>query len=174
MTDDERRYVAFHEAGHVAMVYWLAESLHARHVVLHQDRFGGSLYRPALYPTVCELMVLIGGPMAELLSLGVTPKKAIRFLSEYRIPSSDTSRIRNIVRNLRGGKDDKVYQFEIQERVRAILQVEAMWQGITAVAEKLLARGRMTGEECEELLMRSGAPNWLSSCRSEVSFMLAG
>jgi hypothetical protein len=46
MTAEERRFVAFHEVGHLAMIYWRRESLHERQVVLHTDRFGGSSYIP--------------------------------------------------------------------------------------------------------------------------------
>jgi hypothetical protein len=159
MTPEDRRSVAFHEAGHAAMVYWRRESLHARRIVLHKDRFGGSLILPGHDYTEDDLMVLIGGPMAEFLSMGIVPKIPLRFANEYRNPNSDSSRMRELVRALRAGKDDRRYQFDIQERCRAIIQHPRIWQGISAIAERLDADGEISGEECERILQQAGAPD---------------
>lgn len=144
--------VAYHEAGHAAMSYWRRESLDSRLIVLHADRFGGSTYVPVYGEgSETDLSVLIGGPMAEFLSMGIVPKVAIRFSSEYRDSNSDSTRMRAIVRKLCGGKDDKRYQFAVQERVREIIQEPLMWQGITALAEKLVAERQVKGEDAEAI-----------------------
>jgi len=65
--------VAFHEAGHVAMIFWRRESLHERRIVLHSDRYGGA-FEVSLYESdESDLMVLISGHMAQLLAMGVVP-----------------------------------------------------------------------------------------------------
>jgi hypothetical protein len=109
-----------------------------------------------------DLLTLIGGPMAEWLSHGTVPTKAIRFSSEYRQPNSDSTRIRALIKRLRGGKDDKHYQFEVQERCRAIIQEPRMWKAISMIAERVFRDGEITGEECEEILNSYGAPQWMS------------
>ena len=158
MTGDERRTVAFHEAGHVAMVYWRCESLHARKVVLHTDRYGGSTLIPIYEQTELALMILLGGPMAELLAMDIVPKLPIRFPNEYQDANSDSTRIRNLVRTLRGGKDDRRYQFEVQERCREIIQETRMWQAVTMIAERLIADGEISGEDSEEIFEQCKAP----------------
>src|ERR1035441_9634395 len=101
MTDAERRSVAFHEAGHMAMIYWRSESLHERRGALHTDRHGGSTHVRLFDCTVWDLMVLVGGPMAEFLSMGIEPKVPLLFRIEYRDANSDSTRIRNLVKKLR-------------------------------------------------------------------------
>ena len=152
MTADERRTVAFHEAGHVAMVYWRCESLHARKIVLHTDRYGGSTLIPIYEQTEWALMVLLGGPMAEFLSMGIVPEQPLRFPNEYQDANSDSTRIRNLLKRLRGGKDDRSYQFDVQERCREIIQEPRMWQAVTMIAERLIAKGEISGENSEEIL----------------------
>lgn len=158
MTADERRIVAFHEAGHVAMVYWRCESLHARKVVLHADRYGGATLINLYERTEWDLMVLLGGPMAELLAMEIVPKQPIRFPNEYQDANSDSTRIRNLVRALRGGKDDRRYQFGVQERCRKIIQEPRMWQAVTIIAELLIADGEISGEDSEEMFGHCKAP----------------
>lgn len=159
MTDEERRLTAFHEAGHLAMIYWRRESLYARRVVLHTDRFGGSIYVPAYDLTEWDLMVSIGGPMAEFLAMGIEPKRPLLFRNEYNDPNSDSTRIRNLVRKLRG-KDDRRYLFQVQERCREIIQEPRMWQAITLIAERLVAEGELRGEQCQEILKQCAAPQY--------------
>src|ERR1035441_3414886 len=158
MTADERRTVAFHEAGHVAMVYWRCESLHARKIVLHTDRYGGANFIPMYDLTELALMVLLGGPMAEFLSMGIVPKQPLRFRNEYQDANSDSTRIRNLVKKLRGGKDDRHYQFDVQERCREIIQEPRMWQAVTMIAERLIADGEISGEDSEEIFEQCKAP----------------
>ena len=157
MTPQERREKAFHEAGHAAMVFWRGESLHARRVVLHADRFGGYTGVRVFDLTETDLMILLGGPVAEFLSMGVVAKRAFRFANEYKDSNSDSTRIRALVKLLCGGKDDLMYQFEVQERCRAILQEPRMWTGVCNVAEVLVERGEVAGEDVEQILTDSGA-----------------
>jgi len=58
----------------------------------------------------------------------------IRKSSEYHSANSDSSRVRNLVKALCGGKDDKRYQFGVQERCLEIIQDPRMWQAITHIA----------------------------------------
>lgn len=103
-------------------------------------------------------MVLIGGPLTEFLSIRVVPTTAIRDAREYRFPRSDSTRIRNLVRALCEGKDDKAYQFRVQERCREIIQEPRMGKAISAIAEVALAAGEVSGEECERIFEQHGAP----------------
>jgi hypothetical protein len=153
MTAGERRFVAFHEAGHLAMIYWRRESLHERRVVLHTDRFGGSSYVPAFDSTEWDLMVSIGGPMAEFLAMGIEPKRPLLFRNEYKDANSDSTRIKNLVKKLRG-KDDRRYLFQVQERCREIIQEPRLWQALTLIAERLVAEGELRGEKCQEIFER--------------------
>jgi hypothetical protein len=161
MTAEERRCVAFHEAGHTAIIYWRDESLHSRRIVLPADyRQGGplgSLVCPVFDFTESDLMFLIGGPLSEFLSIGVVPTRAIRDAREYRFPNSDSTRIRNLVKALCGGKDDKAYQFRVQERCREIIQEPHMWSAVSAIAEVALAAGEVSGEKCERIFEQHGA-----------------
>ena len=165
MTDEERRSVCFHEAGHAAMFYWNRESLHARRIVIHGNRYRGSVVAPMWDLSETDLMKLIGGPMAELLHYGTVPKKAIRFTSEYRVPNSDSTRIRALVRRLRDGKDDRRYQFDVQERVRAIIQEPRMWEGVTLLADRLFLDGEITGEEAQDTFHQTGVADRYRSSR---------
>src|SRR5258706_12628072 len=67
MSVDERKFTAYHELGHAAMVYWRRESLHERKIVLHSDRCGGSLFIPMWDLTESDLMLPHAGPVARLL-----------------------------------------------------------------------------------------------------------
>jgi len=177
MGSKERLGVAFHEVGHAAMVYWRREALHDRRIVINAHTGGHfhlQIYSDSEVTILApgpdldrhtelvrlaresDMMVLLGGPMAEFLSIGIIPKKAFRFSNEYRRPNSDTVRIRKLVR-LNCGKDDRIYQFEVQERVRAILQEPRMWAGVTKAAETLAARGELDGEDVERILTEAGA-----------------
>jgi hypothetical protein len=148
---DTRLSIAYHEAGHAAMVYWRCESLHEWRLVLHADRFGGANLVPMYESCESDLMVLVGGNLAQLLAAGIVPTRPIRKPNEYRQPNGDSTRIRNLVKALRAGKDDRKYQSEVQERCRAIIQHPRMWQGIGAIAERLASDGDITGEECEAI-----------------------
>ena len=149
--------VAYHEAGHAAIVYWRRQR--GGSIVLHTDRFGGSMNAQLWNMNESDLMVLIGGPMAECLARGIVSLRALRVPSEYRHPNSDTVRIRAIVQKVRG-KDDRRYQFRVQERVREIIQEPVMWKAITALAEKLVAAGRVEGEDVDVTFEALGAPVW--------------
>jgi hypothetical protein len=81
VTIEERLSVAFHEAGHAAMIFWRRESLHDRPIVLHNDRYGGSVLIQLNESNESDLMVLISGHMAQLLAMGVVPKVPIRHCS---------------------------------------------------------------------------------------------
>jgi len=164
MDHEERLSVAFHEAGHSAMHYWRRESLHSRWIMLNEDRYGGATHVPLLDLDESDLMILIAGPLAQLLHLGVMPVRAIRFPREYRIATSDSARIRACVRGLRG-KDDLPYQFGVQERVREILQRPIMWEGITAAAERLSVKGKLSGEQFEAIFERLGVPDQFGARR---------
>ncbi len=155
---DTRLSIAYHEAGHAAMVYWRCESLHERRLVLHADRFGGANLVPMYESCKSDLMVLVGGNLAQLLAAGIVPTRPIRKPNEYRQPNGDSTRIRNLVKALRAGKDDRKYQFEVQERCREIIEAPKMWQAISAIAKKLASDGVITGEECERLFEACGAP----------------
>jgi hypothetical protein len=152
MTDAQRRAVCFHEAGHAGILYWRAESLRERRIVIHRSRYGDSLYVPGFDCSESDLMVVIGGPVVELLSEEITAKRAIRFANEYPDPKRDSSRTRRLIRALRHGKDDRTYQFAVQEQVREILQQPPMWRAVTTVAEKLFADWSINGEEVEQIL----------------------
>jgi hypothetical protein len=157
MTPEQRLTVAFHETGHVAMVFFRGESMHETRVKLHADRFGGQFHRRSHDVSESDLMMLIGGPMAEFLSQRIVPKVALRFSGDYRKPNSDSFRIRALVRNLCDGKDDRAYQFEWQERCREIQQEPRMWAGITKAAARLAEVGELDGEEIERILTECGA-----------------
>ena len=89
-------------------------SLHSRHVEVHQNPYGGAVHSPIFDLSEWDLMVLMGGPKSEFLSIGIFPKvPAVR--QEYRVPSSDSSLMRTLIKNLRGGKDRKC-QMAVQER----------------------------------------------------------
>jgi hypothetical protein len=162
--------IAYHEAGHVALVYWRCESLYGRSIVLHDDRFGDSTSVPSCDLSVSDLMVLLGGPVADLLSVGVVRKTAIRFTNEYRSLNSDSTRIRNLLKRLRG-KDDKKYQFVVQERVREIIQHPNMWRAIGELATQLVSTRKMDGEECERMMPTPLRPcfRWKGNQQSGVS-----
>jgi hypothetical protein len=162
MSDYERQYVCFHEAGHAAMFFWRSESLHERRIVIHTARFGGSTIVQCWDLCESDLMMLIGGPLAELLSVGIVPQKAIRFAREYRYANSDSTRIRSLVRKLRDGKDDRRYQFRVQERVREILQRPDMWRAVSSVAARLFSEGAIRGEDVEEIFEGIGVQNRFS------------
>lgn len=161
MSDEDRRWVCFHEAGHMAMAYWLRKSLHGWRIVIHKDGFGGSNVSPhgVYYCNEGDLMVLLGGPMAELLYHGIEPKRAIRFRAEYYLENSDTTHIRNVVRIL-FGRDNKRYQFEVQERVRLVMQEPLMWRGVSVVAERLFTNWGISGEEFEKTFEDLGVTDW--------------
>lgn len=176
MTPDERREVAFHEIGHVAMVYWRRDLLHSRRVEIYPDRrhpegIGGQFVvggiewsaeevkglkgahaERILAQIELDLMVTLGGWLAQMLSIGSVPTRAIRVEAD-----SDSARIRRLVRILKG-KDDRKYQFDVQERCRAILQEPRMWAGITTAAELLAEREVLDGEDIERILEEAGAP----------------
>lgn len=160
LTLDERRQRAYHEAGHAALIYWRGESLAGRPIVLHGGRFFPQYFHPGrdAEATELDLMVLIAGPLAELLSMGILPKRAIRVSADYAHANSDSSRMRNFVRSLRAGRDHQPYQFEIQERVRAILQREGMWQAIAILAEKLTATEEIAGEVMQQIFADCNVP----------------
>ena len=63
--------VARHEAGHMALIYWRCESLHGREVALREAGRLGATYVAIPDRSALDLMVLLGGPMTELLSAGV-------------------------------------------------------------------------------------------------------
>lgn len=157
MDGNERRAVAHHEIGHAGMVYWRRESLDSRRIYLNADLFGGSAAIPIFDSTESDLLVLIGGPMAEFLSMGVVPQNPLLIRSEYQLPNSDSNRIRSLVRRLRG-KLDREYLFDVQEKCREIIQHPAMWQAISQVAAKLARDGAVAGEECEQMFREFGAP----------------
>jgi hypothetical protein len=157
MTPRERLFTAFHEVGHIAMTYWRGEALHGRRVVISDD-IGGLVYRPQFDLDELDLMVILGGPVSEMLSLGVTPSRAIRVAAENRDPTSDRVRCRKLIIKLRG-KDDRRYQFEVQERCRAILQEPKMWEGITKAAELLSERGELDGEKIGIIFAETGVQN---------------
>jgi hypothetical protein len=146
---------AYHEAGHAAMIYWRREALHSRCVVLHTDRFGGHNLVPLYESCETDLMVLIGGHLAQLLAAGIVPQKAIRLRDEYRVPNSDSRRIRSLIRQLRG-KDDRNYEFDVQE----IIEEPGTWRAISAIAERLASDGKITGEECERLFAECRTPQF--------------
>lgn len=154
MPEEERRNVAFHEAGHVAMIFWRRESLHDRRIVLRNERYGGSVVSPLYDSNESDLMVLLGGPIAELLSTGVVPKVPVRNPTEYQDANSDSTRIRNLVRRVRNGRDDKRYELEVQEHCRQILEEPCMWQAITRIAQRLIIEGEVSGEDCEGIFQR--------------------
>jgi hypothetical protein len=156
MDDLEKRHVCFHEVGHMAMVFWNRENLDGYRIVIHQDRFGGSMgARSGGDWTDEDLMKLLGGPMAEYLAQGIVPQGVLRFSNEYRDPNSDSTRIRNLLRRLRG-KDDRRYQFEVQERVREWMQRPATWQAITEAAERVFSAGEVDGLEFQRIFEQLG------------------
>lgn len=164
MTLDERRRRAYHEAGHAAIVYWLGtwrgEALQNRPISLYGPRFFNQHFPVTADPeaTELDLMVLIAGPLAELLSMDIVPKRAIRVSADYDHPLSDSTRMRNLVRSLRASRDHQPYQFEVQERVRAILQSEPMWQALTAIAEKLTADAEVEGTAMRQVFESRQVP----------------
>ena len=96
--------------------------------------------------------------MAEFLSMGIVPKQPLRFRNEYQDANSDSTRIRNIVKKLRGGKDDRRYQFDVQERCREIIQEPRMWLAVTMIAGPLIADGEISGEDSEVIFEQCKAP----------------
>jgi hypothetical protein len=165
----QRLAFAFHEVGHAAMTFWRSESLHCRWAEIRGDGSAAAFHRgPALDLGESDLAILIGGPMAECLACGFVPKRAIRFPSEYRNAGSDSSRIRRLVRLLRG-KDDRAYQFAVQEKVRAILEGAAVWAAITQAAEELTRDGRISGERLEDIFDAHGVEPQLWGELDEVA-----
>jgi hypothetical protein len=158
--EEDRRIAGFHEAGHMAIFYWRRIGLHQSHIVIHRDRAGASVCSlEALDRSELDLMVLLGGPLAELLFFWkIVPKTAIRFRSEYRLVNSDTTRIRNLVKSLCDDRDDRQYQFRVQERCREIIQTPPMFRAITEIASVVVEKWEISGNECEEIFERSGAP----------------
>jgi hypothetical protein len=104
-------------------------------------------------------MVLLGGPMAEFLAMGIEPKRPLLFPNEYKDANSDSMRIRNLVKKLHG-KYDRRYLFRVQERCREIIQEPRMWQAITLIAERLVAEGEISGEQCEEIFEQCDAQDY--------------
>jgi hypothetical protein len=153
-----RYRTAFHEAGHAAIIYWYGgpSSLLGRWIELY-DGGGGTLGPPDCAFGEKGLMRCLGGPMAEALSVGVIPDKAIRGTGVFRDPHSDAYQIRQRVCEI-CGKYDRKYQIEVQGRVRAVLQDPRIWQAIKAVAERLIADGKITGEEMDSIFKNCRAP----------------
>lgn len=151
--DITRLAVCGHEIGHMSMIYWRKESLHRYKAVVNGlNGFvitdGSFLRRPGCYD-LTDLMLLIAGPLVQYLMHGLTPQRAIRCGGEYKDPQSDSSRTREIVRQLCNGVDSRKFQFAVQEQTRSIVQEPAMWAAITEAAEKLYQAGSITGEEVE-------------------------
>jgi hypothetical protein len=163
MTDEQREQVAYHEAGHLALTWWLRLPLGVRRAAyLHEDRFGGATAHRNCDYGEGGLMRLIAGPMAEFTHIlghgGV--KGLIRFRGQYRLPNSDSTRMRNLVKELRGGKDDKAYQLRVQGYCREIIEEPKMWAAITAIADHLVLHGEIDGEEAEGIFEAHGAQTW--------------
>jgi hypothetical protein len=160
MADSDWLGLAFHVVGNMACFYWAGESLVGRSISLLPD--GRGLFETIPCPLDEKmLMAMIAGCLAEELSEGIVPTQAIRYSPSYCDPGSFSSRIRTLIRILLG-KDDQNYQFQLQERVRAVFQTDIMWQGMTAIAAQLLRQREMSGEECQAVFERLGVPNALS------------
>lgn len=153
------RRLAFHAIGHIAIRYWLREPIDewaaSIDLVVGTCGIRGAV---SIDLTEGDLMAILGGPLAVSLSLGVVPKKAIRLASEDKHPGSDYFGIRALVKALRGGKDDRRYQLEVQERCREILQQPQTWAAITEAARTLALNHRLSGRRCEEEFARNQAP----------------
>jgi hypothetical protein len=54
-------------------------------------------------------------------------------------------------------KDDRAYQFQVQERCRAILQEPRMWSGVSKAARLLAERQELDGEVIDRILEEAGA-----------------
>ena len=88
-------------------------------------------------------MILLGDSVAELLSLGIVPKK--RFDGLMNIAFRPAIRPDNaLVKTLRDGNDDKSYQFAVQERCGEILEDPAMWQAVSNIATSFAGTGKVT------------------------------
>lgn len=69
-----RRSLAYHEAGHAALLWWRRESLRGRRICIqdegriHADPLGSNVM-PVTDTSESDLMVLLGGPVAEMPSI---------------------------------------------------------------------------------------------------------
>jgi hypothetical protein len=159
-----RLSLSLHEAGQIALVYWRAESLHERLAYLYPGRSGkvsGRMIWPCFEINEWSLMILMAGHLADLLAGGFVPTKAMRHDSRHGLTQGDSRRIKRLVMLLCHGKDDRHYNFEVQERTRAILQKPAMWNAVQILAASLYADGSVNGEDCESIFRKSGAETWL-------------
>ena len=174
MNDDQRRPVAFHETGHTAMLWWSGYSLRDLRIVLHEDRFGGQTHFRKYYVSEEDLMVLIGGPMAEFLCLGIVPEGVLRFKREYRDSNSDSVRMRKLVRQLCNGTDSRKYQLAVQQRCLAVMRDLRMWKAINVIAETLMTNSEITGTACEKIFKDFSAPDRTEIATKSVWFQKVG
>lgn len=151
-----------HEIGHMSMIYWRKESLQSAKAVVRADG-SGTVFRGASNNDITELMVKIAGPVVEFLIHGVTPKKAIRFSSEYQDHRSDSFMIRDIVRRFCNGVDSRKFQYDVQERTRAVIEQPSMWCAISEATRRLYEAGTVTGEEVEEIFKHHSVPTMFDS-----------
>lgn len=152
-TNEERKRMAFGIAGIAAMVYWRGESLHGRRLWIEEET--GRINVPMADFTESNLMVRMGGQVAERLADGITPVIATRLRSANRVSSEAC--IVNLMRALHNGRVTRHRRLAVQERCREILQHPAMWQSVSEVAERLLEHTVVTGEEAEGIFERAGA-----------------
>jgi hypothetical protein len=150
--------VSLHEAGHLALAYWGAESLHETLAYLYPGgRVTGRMVWPCFEINEWDLMILIAGHLTDSLARGITPAGALRIKGESRLKNSDSARIRKLVMLLCNGQDDRRYNFAVQERTRRILQQPPMWKAIQVLAARLYADGAVSGYDCETIFRICGA-----------------
>ena len=170
MKHSRLKRIAYHEAGHAVMAYWLRRRIRQVTVIPDPDR--GSLghlekgkgqhlsaleWVGANSPIKLrvgaerEAMISFAGLAAEQILLGST--------RHYRQSGSDfayATQCLSYLTDYDGGRNDTdeldAYSKWLYERTRATLTVSYLWQAVEALANELLARKHVGGKEARQII----------------------
>ena len=165
---------AYHESGHAISIadafrsaVWLpkpAPRLPVRYVEIDADG-GGSCVGADVYsmkwdisciaPRYRDLMerqvvIHLSGGICEAMSRGAPPSEILAFAETHCEMDADLEKAEPVLKDL---WRITLYRFEARDSVgRTLEMLEANWRAVDALAEALIERGRVEGEDVVEII----------------------
>ncbi|HLF26490.1 MAG TPA: AAA family ATPase [Anaerolineae bacterium] len=172
--DDQRRQIAYHEAGHaVAQYYLMPEERIVRVTIVRRgDALGYvmpvnnfEVYAQPLHRYVRDIMVSMAGHVATKIFLGEywtgatgdfqTVRTRISALAHYGFFGPPTADMNAILSGQFKSKEIERFWQQCEEGVERLLRTHTA--EINAVAQALLERGDMSGQECVVIIREAAA-----------------
>jgi hypothetical protein len=154
----QRRASAYHEAGHAVVAYCFGWWLNPEGVEIDARQYCGLRREAWLSNEPAEVMVLQAGWLAECLHHGrrephtrANVKQVIALMEDD--DDNDLPVALRVIRNYNpriSGRALVKRYLDFQEQTEALIEI--VWDAIDKVAKALLARGRLSHEDVEDLV----------------------